>query len=610
MTAAHVMPFGAAPLAGGGTLLRLWAPAAERVGLELDGAPPLTMDAIGGGWHELVAPEARAGTRYRFVLPDGTAVPDPASRANPDGVHGASVVVDAASFAWHDGAWRGRPWHEAVICEVHVGSFTEAGTFAGVIERLPELVETGFTAIELMPVAQFSGRRGWGYDGVLPFAPHADYGTPDDLRRLVDAAHGLGLMVLLDVVYNHFGPDGNFLHAYCPDFFDADRRTPWGAAIAFNGPHAEAVRAFFVHNACYWVEEFHVDGLRMDAVHAIQDESPRHLCEEIALALRALGAAAQPPRAVHLVLENDDNAAWLLERDEAGAAIVADAQWNDDLHHAAHVLATGQVDGYYADYAEAPLARLGRALAEGFVYQGEHSAVRGAPHGEPSAQLPSVAFVAFLQNHDQVGNRAFGERIAALVDVAGAQRLESLRAALLLAPQVPLLFMGEAWDASTPFLYFCDFHGPLADAVRQGRRQEFARFAAFADPAARARIPDPNDAATFAACVLRRAERDEPVHAARLAATRALLALRHRHLVPRLAHRSLGGTFSVDGELLQVHWILGDGALWHLALNLGDVGVPLPLAGETVHALRASATEVGPRGVRVAVEPASGGARP
>jgi maltooligosyltrehalose trehalohydrolase len=604
MTANHAMPFGAAPLPGGGVMFRLWAPAADSVGLELDGAGAVAMAPVEGGWHELIAPAASAGTRYRFVLPDGLAVPDPASRANPDGVHAASLVVDASRFAWTDDGWRGRPWHEAAICELHVGTFTEAGTFAAAIERLPELAETGFTAIELMPVAQFAGRRGWGYDGVLPFAPHADYGTPDDLRRLVDAAHALGLMVLLDVVYNHFGPDGNYLHAYCPDFFDESRQTPWGAAIAFNGARADAVRAFFVHNACYWIEEFHIDGLRMDAVHAIQDASPCHLCEEIALALRAAGAAAQPPRLVHLVLENDDNAAWLLERDETGAPVAADAQWNDDLHHVGHVLATGEVDGYYADYAEAPLARLGRALAEGFVYQGEHSALRGRVHGEPSAQLPSVAFVAFLQNHDQVGNRAMGERVSALVDAAGAQRLEALRAAVLLAPQVPLMFMGEEWDASTPFLYFCDFHGELADAVRQGRRAEFARFAAFADEAARARIPDPNDAGTFAACVLRREERDAPPHAARLAATRTLLGLRKRRLLPHLARRSLGGTSSEDAGLLQVHWVLGDGALWHVALNLRDDAVPLPLAGDLVHALRADAAGIGARGVRVSVEPA------
>ena len=268
-----------------------------------------------------------------------------------------------------------------------------------------------------------------------------------------------------------------------------------------------------------------------------------------------------------------------------------------------------QLAFYYADYAEAPLSRLGRALAEGFIYQGEVSALRGKPHGEPSAQLPSVAFVAFLQNHDQVGNRAFGERIATLVDEAGAQRLESLRVALLLAPQLPLMFMGEEWDASTPFLYFCDFHGELADAVRQGRRQEFARFAAFADADARARIPDPNDAGTFAACVLKRAERDEPAHAARLAATRAALETRQRHLVPRLLHRSLGGTHDEDAGLLQVHWVLGDGALWHLALNLRDGAVALPLVGELVHALRATDAAIGARGVRVSVEAVDGGAR-
>jgi hypothetical protein len=268
-----------------------------------------------------------------------------------------------------------------------------------------------------------------------------------------------------------------------------------------------------------------------------------------------------------------------------------------------------QLAFYYADYAEAPLSRLGRALAEGFIYQGEVSALRGKPHGEPSAQLPSVAFVAFLQSHDQVGNRAFGERIATLVDEAGAQRLESLRVALLLAPQVPLMFMGEEWDASTPVLHFCDFHGELADAVRQGRRQEFARFAAFADADARARIPDPNDAGTFAACVLKRAERDEPAHAARLAATRAVLETRQRHLVPRLLHRSLGGTHEEDAGLLQVHWVLGDGALWHLALNLRDEAVALPLVGELVHALRATDAAIGARGVRVSVEAVDGGAR-
>ncbi|MET0381923.1 MAG: malto-oligosyltrehalose trehalohydrolase, partial [Burkholderiaceae bacterium] len=573
----HEMPFGAAPLVGGGVRFRLWAPGAAEIRLRLDDSAPLAMSPAESGWHELDVPQARAGTRYRFGLPDGSFVPDPASRANPDGVDGPSVVVDAGAYAWQDGAWCGRPWSEAVVYELHVGTFTADGTFAAAVERLPELAALGVTAIELMPVAQFSGRRGWGYDGVLAFAPHAAYGAPDDLRRLVDAAHAHGLMVLLDVVYNHFGPDGNHLHAYCPEFFNEARRTPWGAAINFDGEHSAAVRAFFVHNALYWAEEFHVDGLRMDAVHAIHDDSPQHLCEEIAIALRACGAGARPPRPVHLLLENERNAAWLLERDGHGRPVAADAQWNDDLHHAAHVLATGETDGYYADYAQAPLTRLGRALAEGFVYQGEHSALRGAPHGEPSAHLPAPSFVSFLQNHDHVGNRALGERLGQLVDVRGSRRLEALRAAILLAPGVPMLFMGEEWNASTPFLYFCDFRGELADAVREGRRKEFARFAAFADEKSRLAIPDPNARATFGACILRQDERRLPAHAAALRATGELLALRRRHLVPRLARGTLGGTFSDDGSLLQVHWVLGDGTLWHLALNLGDRAAPLPL---------------------------------
>jgi maltooligosyltrehalose trehalohydrolase len=479
-----------------------------------------------------------------------------ASRCNPDDVHGPSRVVDPGRHAWRETEWRGRPWHEAVVYELHVGTFTPEGTFAGAARRLADLAALGITAIELMPVADFPGRRSWGYDGVLPFAPDAAYGTPDELKALVDTAHGLGLMVLLDVVYNHFGPDGNYLHAYCPSFFNPQHHTPWGAAINFDGADSRSVRDFFVHNALYWIEEFHFDGLRLDAVHAMHDESPEHIAGEIA---RVLHDGPGRERPVHVVLENDANQASLLRH--------AKAQWNDDFHHAAHVLLTGETDGYYADYADAPLDRFGRALAEGFAYQGEPSAFRGgAARGEPSRQLAPTAFVSSLQTHDQVGNRAFGERIAMLADGA---TLDIAYACLLLSPHVPMLFMGEEFEASTPFLYFCDFEGDLAAAVTNGRRKEFSRFAAFADPAARERIPDPNDPATLQASRLHWDERTAGLHAQRLAQIGELLALRRQHLAPRLQGVPHGGLYRVDGPVLRVEWTLGDGSRWHLLAHFG-----------------------------------------
>ena len=587
MKSVHEMPFGAAVDAAGGVRFALWAPGAERVALELlDRATPeraaavLPLQRDADGWHRLVVEHAGAGDRYRFHLPEGPAFPDPASRFNPDDVHAASVVVDPRAYAWRDAGWKGRPWREAVVYELHVGTFTAEGSFAAAAAHLPGLAALGVTAIELMPLADFPGRRGWGYDGVLHFAPDASYGTPDELKALVDAAHGLGLMVLVDVVYNHFGPDGNYLHAYCPEFFNPAHQTPWGAAINFDGERSRTVRDFFVHNALYWVEEFHADGLRMDAIHAIRDDSAQSIVAEICAALRD-GPGRERP--VHVVVENEANGARLLGRDRAGVPLVATAQWNDDFHHAAHVLLTGESDGYYADFAAAPLENLGRALAEGFIYQGQASGYRdGEARGEPSSGLTPLAFVSSLQTHDQVGNRAFGERIAMLGD---RTLLDAAYACLLLAPHVPMLFMGEEFDASTPFCYFCDFEGELAAAVTQGRRAEFARFPAFSDPQVRSRIPDPNAESTFAASKLRRDERDEGLHAARLAQVRTLLALRHRHLVPRLSESMRGGEYSVDGAWLRVRWRLGDGTRWHLWMHVGstpaDVDAPPP--GATIH---------------------------
>jgi maltooligosyltrehalose trehalohydrolase len=499
------------------------------------------------------------------------AVPDPASRSNPDGVHGCSEVVDPRAYEWRFPMWRGRPFAQTVFYELHVGSFTAEGSFAAAAKRLPHLAALGITALQLMPLAAFPGRCNWGYDGVLQFAPAACYGSPDDLKALIDAAHGLQLAVFLDVVYNHFGPEGNYLHVYSPEFFNAAERTPWGAAINFDGPQSAAVREFFIDNALYWIEEFRFDGLRLDAVHAMRDSSTPDIVCEIASRVRD----AQPAREVHVVLENNRNQAHYLRRDVRGAPLCATAQWDDDVHHALHVILSGESDGYYADYAQRPLEHLGRALAEGFAYQGEYSRYRERARGEPSGGLPPGAFVGFLQNHDMIGNRAFGERIEALADRA---MLAAAYACLLLSPQVPMLFMGEEFAASVPFLFFCDFGPELAAAVAQGRRREFKRFAAFADDAALARIADPNAAATFEACKLDWDEAERPRHRDRLALIRKLLELRHRHLDPHVAKFNAAGRYRVEHGLLWLRWQVPAGDAWVVQANFSaqaiDTEVP------------------------------------
>jgi malto-oligosyltrehalose trehalohydrolase len=553
------MPFGAEPIAGEGVSFRLWAPGAKAVSVWLDEAHELPMRKASTGWYALTVPTAGAGSRYQFRLPDGLLVPDPASRFNPDGVHGPSEVIDPAAFDWPDDDWLGRPWEDAVIYELHVGSFTPAGSFAGVIERLDYLAHLGVTAIELMPVAAFPGRRNWGYDGVLPFAPNATYGRPDDFKRLIAAAHQRGLMVLLDVVYNHFGPDGNYLHAYAPAFFNPRHVTPWGAAINFDGDGSRTVRDFYIHNALYWLEEYHLDGLRLDAVHAFCDDSSPDIVEELETTVRQ-GPGQE--RQVHLVLENDRNQARYLGRDVA--------QWNDDIHHALHVLASGETDGYFADYADEPMKRLGRCLAEGFAFQGETSRFHDNElRGEPSSHLPPGAFVSFLQNHDQVGNRAFGERLCHLVSPTA---LKAVTAVLLLAPPPPLLFMGEEFAAAQPFLFFCDFGGELASKVTAGRRREFASFARFADPAERERIPDPNADQTFTACVLDWSAAEREPHRAVLKLHRRLLALRRQWIAPRLAGMGNGAPklTLLSKRALKVLWRLGDGSGLSLVANLGE----------------------------------------
>jgi malto-oligosyltrehalose trehalohydrolase len=535
--------FGARLLPGGGVGFRLWAPAARTVDVAIDGScQPMQRHAE--GWFELRVPSARAGTLYRYRIDGGQLVPDPASRFQPQDVDGPSEVIDPSSFRWREG-WQGRPWREAVICELHVGTFTPQGSYAGVSQKLDQLKAAGITAIELMPLSDFSGRRNWGYDGVLPYAPDSAYGRPEDLKALVQAAHDAGLMIFLDVVYNHFGPKGNYLHLYAPQFFTERHQTPWGAAINYANP---VVRRYFIENALYWLDEYRFDGLRFDAVHAIFDDSPVHVLDEICAAV---------PEGKHLVLENDANQSRFIGPGRY------DAQWNDDSHHGYHVLATGEDDGYYIAYADAPAKHLARCLAEGFAYQGEVSPFSREPRGEPSAHLPPACFVDFLQNHDQIGNRAFGERLTRL---APKRIVFALAAIQLLAPSPPLLFMGEEWGCRQPFLFFCDFAGELGEAVRNGRREEFKRFAAFQDPKMRERIPDPLAESTFRASTLdwREADASWREH------YRELLALRQKEIVP-LDCRP--GRYRMLGErAFEVTW----GKLALLA-NCGDTPVRMDL---------------------------------
>ena len=523
----HRMRFGAEVQRGGQVRFALWAPAVRAVDVVIDDAEALPLAPTGEGWFGLTTDRARAGSRYRFVLPDGLAVPDPASRFQPADVQGPSEVIDPEDYGWADVHWPGRPWCEAVVYELHVGAFTPEGTFRACAAKLDHLAALGVTAVELMPVADFPGARNWGYDGVLPFAPDSSYGRPEDLKALVAAAHARGLMLLLDVVYNHFGPQGNYLTRYAPAFSSPTHRTPWGSALNFDGEGSATVREFFIENALYWLEEFHLDGLRLDAVHAIIDAGEPPFLRELALRVRR----QIPGRPIHLVLENHRNEARWMEAGTPARPDFYTAQWNDDLHHVLHAAATGERDGYYADYV--PLGgRLARGLAEGFVYQGELAASLGAPRGEPSLGLPTTAFVAFLQNHDQTGNRAFGERLGALVPTP---LLRALAAVYLMLPQTPMLFMGEEWGCLEPFAFFADFSGELGAAVRDGRRREFARFAQFRDADQRQLIPDPLALETFARSKLDWTRLEAAPHRALLELYHDLLALRRRVVLPLLA---------------------------------------------------------------------------
>ena len=553
------LPFGAIVLDGGRIRFRLWAPAQHEVAVafETGASVPMRHD---GDWFEAVAPGGN-GTLYRYRLSDGTLVPDPASRFQPADVHGPSEVIDPSAYNWRNEGWRGRPWHETVLYELHAGTF---GGFTGVMRELPRLADLGVTAVELMPINDFPGRRNWGYDGVLPFAPDSAYGRPEELKALVDAAHGYGLMMFLDVVYNHFGPDGNYLGLYAPQMFRQDIHTPWGGAIDFRLPDA---RRFFTENALYWLSEYRFDGLRLDAVHEISESD--WLDEMAHEVRRTLGSH----RHVHLVLENERNEASHLVRD-------IDAQWNDDGHHAFHVLLTGEDRGYYRDYAEAGAAGLARVMAEGFFFQGQMSSHRHRPRGTQSKHLPPTAFVLFLQNHDQIGNRAFGERLTRLADPAA---LEAAIAAQVLCPQIPMLFMGEEIASRTPFLFFTDHSGALAEAVREGRRREFAHLPEFSDPERCELIPDPNAPETFEASI----PQPDPVHAeSRRELYERLIAIRMREIVPELEHTRSIDAEPIGTEAVCVRWQLGATSVLTLAVNLGNAPVAIaPPAGDLLFAI-------------------------
>ncbi|MCK7163918.1 malto-oligosyltrehalose trehalohydrolase [Enterobacter cloacae] len=577
--------WGAEFISGDVVRFRVWAEGQQQLTLRL-AERDLPMTAVGNGWFQIDVPGVTHGTEYQFVLQDGMAVPDPASRAQKGDVNGPSVVIDPGRYQPINPDWAGRPWEETVIYELHIGTFTPQGTFRAAIDKLPYLAELGITQLEVMPVSQFGGSRGWGYDGVLLYAPHSTYGAPEDFHAFIDAAHGLGLSVVLDIVLNHFGPEGNYLPLLSPAFFDAQRMTPWGNGIAYE---REPVRHYILDAPLFWLTEYRLDGLRFDAIDQIKDTASKHILQQIAETIRE----ALPDRHIHLTTEDSRNVIFLHPRDEKGATPLFTAEWNDDFHNAAHVFATGETHAYYQDFAFEPEKKFARALAEGFVYQGEVSLQTGHSRGVECHTQPPTFFVDFIQNHDQTGNRAQGER---LITLAGADKTRVLLAALLLSPHIPLLFMGEEYGETNPFLFFTDFHGDLAKAVRDGRAKEFTGHSGHDGD-----VPDPNDEQTFARSKLDWHNVTTAQGKSWLRFTRSLLVLRHRYLVPLLRP---GGT--VEGKIVKtapgmvaVSWSFPTGTL-SLALNIGNKPVDVPaLAGETLFSWPEAAEVLAPNSIVV-----------
>jgi maltooligosyltrehalose trehalohydrolase len=538
-------------------MFEVWAPGHQRVELVLDGHRRLVMAAGERGWWRLDVPAA-PGDRYQFSLDGGPARPDPRSAWQPDGVDGPSVLVEHGSFDWTDQDWHGTALSGAVIYELHVGTFSPEGTFDGAISGLAHLAELGVNAIELLPVAEASGSRGWGYDGADLWAPHHVYGGPDGLKRLVDACHARGVAVMLDVVYNHLGPAGNYLSEFGPYFTD-DYRTPWGSAVNMDGKGSYGVRDFVISNALMWLRDYHFDGLRLDAVHAIYDESALHLLEELSGAVT--GLAEEVGRELWVIAESDRNDPRLCRPRESHGYGVS-ASWDDDFHHALHTVLTGENSGYYVDFGR--VAQLAKAFTDAYVYDGEFSGFRQRRHGRPAEDLSGACFVCCLQNHDQVGNRAFGERTAALV---GPDLLKVGAALVLLSPFLPMLFQGEEWGASTPFLYFTDHQDTeLGAAVREGRRREHPM------PAG-AEVPDPQALETFLRSKLDWSERGREPHRSLLEWHRRLIALRRSEPDLSSHDRKLVGTAFDE----QARWLVVNRGRFSIAANLADERRALPL---------------------------------
>ncbi len=566
------MLFGAEVLPTGSIRFRLFAPAAESVRLAIEGKPdPLPLQKLGGGWHETITAQAGVGSRYTFLLPDGTAVPDPASRYQPNDAAGPSEVIDPAAYAWHDAAWQGRPWSQTILYELHVGTFTPEGTFAAAAQKLDHLAGIGITAIELMCIADFPGLRNWGYDSVLLYAPDSSYGRPEDLKAFVDAAHAHGIQVVLDVVYNHFGPEGNFLPRYFPQLLTSAHCTPWGDALNFDedstngGSCAKQVRELIIQNALYWVEEFHIDGLRLDAAHAIIDHGKLHVLDELALRVREFAAAQQPSRHVHLIREDEDNIAPQLVRNREGIAERYTAQWNHDM---SHLLGAGMrtvFDESENSREDDETRRIAHSIAEGFILAAEDKESRGEGSAH-ACDVPPTAFISFVQTHDLIGNRIAGERIHALIPPQNARAVMAL---LLLVPQTPMLFMGDEFAASSPFPYFCDFHGKLGEDVSKGRR-EFLQKLHNASDDDLAKAPDPQAESTFLSAKLRWDELSDPAHNTWLPWITNILRTRLEKIAPLIDHLSgrCGTPRILAAGALEVTWTLNEGRELRLSANL------------------------------------------
>ncbi|MFN2389504.1 MAG: malto-oligosyltrehalose trehalohydrolase [Actinomycetota bacterium] len=537
--------------------LTVWAPHAARVDVQLAGR--VAMDSRGDGWFRAPAPPP--GTDYGFVVDGGDPRPDPRSPWQPHGVHGPGRTVDHAAFGWTDARWRGTGLAGAVFYELHVGTFTPEGTFDGAIARLPHLVDLGVTIVELMPVAHFPGGRGWGYDGVDLYAPHHDYAGPDGLKRFVDACHSHGLAVVLDVVYNHLGPSGNYLDTYGPYFTDR-YVTPWGRAVNLDGRGSDQVRAFIIDNALMWLADYHCDGLRLDAVHAIVDTSAVHILEELAGQVGEL--AERSNRRLLLIAESDLNDPRVVRAPELGGYGM-DAQWSDDFHHAMHAALTGERSGYYDDFGS--ISCIAKALREAFVYDGIHSQYRDRRHGRPAGEISGTRFLGYLQTHDQVGNRARGERSSALMST-GALKIGA--ALVLTSPFTPMLFQGEEWGATTPFLYFTDHDDPdLARAVSEGRKREFAAFGWRPEE-----VPDPQDQTSFERSKLDWSEPERAPHDDLLAWHKSLIDLRRAEPALADGRRDLVRT-SFDEDR---RWLMVERDPITVACNLAQAPSALPVA--------------------------------